>query len=158
MANQLKWQSLLAPILAQSPFELVGVEVLGGKRHTTLRIYIDKPGGITIDDITRLSRQISVVLDVENPIVGAYTLEVSSPGLDRPLYSPKHFQQQVGQKVMVKVRIPVKDRHQFTGLLTQATEQLIQLDVEGQLFTFAYSDIEKARVVPKIEIGKGGEN
>ncbi len=153
---QAKWQKIIDPLLEGTPIELVGVEQ-GGGTHTLIRIYIDKPGGITIDDITRLTRQINVALDVESPIGGSYTLEVSSPGLDRPLFIPKHFQQQVGQKVSVKTRMAITNRHNFKGVLQKATPDEIALEVEGQVYTIAYSNIEKARVIPVIEIGSKGK-
>ncbi len=155
MRRQEKWQSIIGPLLTGTPFELVGVECVGGGKHTVVRIYIDKPGGITIDDIVQLSRQISVVLDVEEPIKGNYTLEVSSPGLERPLFSPTHFIKQVGQKVFVKTSLSVGNRQNFKGILQSANEQGIQIEVEGQLFSFAYEDIDKARTVPDIKIADG---
>ncbi|MBI2791228.1 MAG: ribosome maturation factor RimP [Gammaproteobacteria bacterium] len=152
MRRQEKWQSIIGPILVDTSFELVGVECVGGGKHTVVRIYIDKPGGINLDDIVHLSRQISVVLDVEEPIKGHYTLEVSSPGLERPLFTAAHFKQQIGQKVFVKTSLAVSNRQNFKGMLLDANEKEIQLDVDGQNFTFAYEDIDKAKVVPDIKI------
>jgi ribosome maturation factor RimP len=152
MRRQEKWQSIISPILVGTSFELVGVECVGGGKHTIVRIYIDKPGGINLDDIVHLSRQISVVLDVEEPIKGNYTLEVSSPGLERPLFTAAHFTQQIGQKVFVKTSLAVGNRQNFKGILKDVNENEVQLDVDGQIFTFAYEDIDKARVVPDIKI------
>jgi ribosome maturation factor RimP len=154
---QEKWQKVVEPLLVGTPYEFVGVEHSGGSRYPLIRIYIDKPGGITIDDITMLSRQISVVLDVEDIVSGSYTLEVSSPGLDRPLFLPKHFLQQVGQKLLLKTRMAISGRHNFKGNLLKATEDEIELESDGQVFTFAYPEIEKARVIPTIEIGTKGK-
>ncbi len=155
MQRQEKWQTIINPLLVDTPFELVGVEVVGGGKHTVLRIYIDKPGGITIDDIVRLSREISVVFDVEEPIKGHYTLEVSSPGLDRPLFSPQHYAVQIGQKIAMKTRFPQEGRQNFRGILQQANDEGIQLQVDEAVLFFAYADIDKARVVPDIPFGKG---
>jgi ribosome maturation factor RimP len=152
MRRQEKWQAIIGPVLVDTPFELVGVECVGGGKHTVVRIYIDKPGGITLDDIVHLSRQISVVLDVEEPIKGHYTLEVSSPGLERPLFLPDHFKPQIGQKVFVKTSLMVGNRQNFKGTLQQVDEAGIQIDVDGQLFSFSYEEIDKAKVVPDIKI------
>lgn len=157
MRRQEKWQAIIKPILEDTPYELVGVECIGGGKHTVIRIYIDKPGGITIDDIVNLSRQISVLFDVEEPIRSPYTLEVSSPGLDRPLFLPGHFQQQLGQKVSVKTSLSVENRQNFKGILRQADEEGIQLEVDMQLISFAYDDIDKAKVIPDIKIGTSGK-
>src|SRR5476649_726815 len=101
MRRQEKWQTVLGSVFEGSPFELVGVECVGGGKHTIVRIYIDKPGGILLDEIVSLSRQIGVVFDVEEPIKSAYALEVSSPGLARPLFLPQHFRQQIGQEISI---------------------------------------------------------
>lgn len=154
---QEKWQNIIEPLLVGTSFEFVGVEQGGAGHHPLIRVYIDKPGGINIDDIAKLTRQINVVLDVESPVIGSYTLEVSSPGLDRPLFLPKHFQQQVGQKVSVKTRVAINNRHNFKGILQKAEQNEITLEVDGQIFTLAYSNIEKARVIPVIEIGAKGK-
>lgn len=155
MRRQEKWQAIIAPLLTDTPYELVGVECLGGGKHTVVRIYIDKPGGITLDEIVQLSRQISVVLDVEEPIQGHYTLEVSSPGLARPLFIPAHFKQQVGQKISLRTHFPLGNRQNFKGILQQATDEGIHLDVDGELIFFVYQDIDKAKVIPNIEIAGG---
>jgi ribosome maturation factor RimP len=154
---QEKWQTIIEPLLAGSPFEFIGVEQGGSGHHTLIRVYIDKLGGINIDDIAKLTRQINVVLDVESPVSGSYTLEVSSPGLDRPLFLPKHFQQQIGQKVSVKTRVAINNRHNFKGILQKAEQNEITLQVDEQTLTIAYSSIEKARVIPVIEIGTKGK-
>lgn len=149
-----KWQEIIGPILQNTPYELVGVECTGGGKHAMVRVYIDKPGGITLDDIVQLTRQINVVLAVEEPIKSLYTLEVSSPGIERPLFSPEHFQQQVGQKVTLKLRQPFEERLNFKGILLKADDLSVELKVDQETFTFAYHDIEKARVNPDIKIGR----
>lgn len=153
MHQQPKWHDLISPIISGTPFELVGVECVGGGKHTTVRIYFDKPGGITIDDIAELSRQISVIFDVEEPISGQYTLEVSSPGLQRPLFTPTHFKAQVGQKIMVKTNHALGNRQNFKGVLTKADDDGIEIEVEEQSVSLTYNDIDKAKVIPDISIG-----
>lgn len=155
MHSQEKWQTIIGKVLEGTAFEFVGVECSGGGKHTVLRVYVDKPGGITIDDISHISRELSVILDVEEPIKGPYTLEVSSPGLQRPLFTPAHFQVQVGQKITLRTRSLQNGRQNFKGVLCKADENGVELDCEGQLFSFSYSDIDKAKVLPDIEIGAG---
>lgn len=155
MQSQQKWHAIVGKVLQGTPYEFVGAECSGGSKRTLLRIYIDKPGGITIDDIARVSRELSTVLDVEEPIMGAYTLEVSSPGLHRPLFTPAHFQQQVGQKIALKTVVMHNNRQNFKGVLQKADEETVVLSCEDQLFSFSYSDIDKAKVIPDIEIGAG---
>ena len=150
MQKQDKWRAIIDPVIAGTPFELVGVECVGGGKHMVVRVYIDKVGGITIEEITDLSKQISVIFDVEDPINGLYTLEVSSPGLDRPLLQPEHFQHQIGKVVSLKARPQETlegNRHNFKGTLLSADDKEVKIDVEGQIFTFAYDDIERAKVV-----------
>lgn len=153
MHQQPKWHHLISPILAGTPFELVGVECVGGGKHTVVRIYIDKPGGITIDDIAELSRQISVVFDVEEPISGHYTLEVSSPGLQRPLFTPAQFMSQVGQKITVKTSLALGNRQNFKGVLIKADDDGIEMEVDEQSISLKYNEIDKSKVIPDISIG-----
>lgn len=153
MHQQSKWHDIISPILVGTPFELVGVECVGGGKHTVLRIYIDKPGGITIDDIANISRQISVIFDVEEPISGHYTLEVSSPGLQRPLFTPAHFKAQVGQQITVKTSHALGNRQNFKGVLIKADDAGIELEVDSETISLQYSDIDKAKLNPDINIG-----
>ena len=154
MRRQEKWRTVLEPVLEGTPFELIGVECLTGGKRTLVRVYVDRVGGITIDDIAHLSPRFSAVLDVEDVVRAAYTLEVSSPGLDRPLFLPEHFSQQVGQKVALKTNVPFAERQNFRGTLQKADENGIELEVEGQSYSFTYTDIDKARVIPDIKVGK----
>lgn len=147
-----KWEKIITPVLVNTPFELVGVECVGGGKHTVIRIFMDKPGGITIDEIVDLTRQINVVLEVEEPVKGLYTLEVSSPGLERPLFKPEHFKQQLGQIVKIRTNKVFSEQKNFKGILKFSNNEIIELFVDGQLFSFRYEDIDKARVIPDIKI------
>lgn len=148
MHEQTKWRTLIEPILVGTPYELVGVVVSGGARQPLVRIYMDKPGGINIDEIAKLTREIGVLFDVHEPIKGKYTLEVSSPGVDRPLFLPKHFQVQCGQTVKIKTHTMRENQQNFKGLLQTATDEACTLVLEdGKHVTFSYDDIEKAKVV-----------
>ena len=110
-------QSLLEPAVTLTGNELIGVEVLRQGDDSLLRIYIDNEAGVTVDDCARVSRQVSGVLDVEDPIAGRYTLEVSSPGLDRPLFTPAHYEQFVGHQVSIALHRPYEGRRKLKGEL-----------------------------------------
>lgn len=127
--------------------ELVAVELSGGD-VSIVRIYIDTPNGITVDDCTKASRQFSAILDVEDPISSQYILEVSSPGMDRPLAKPLHFKAIVGQNVKIKMATLVDGRRRFTGELIEATDEFAVVEVDGEQSELPYSDMDRARLIP----------
>ncbi len=114
----------------------------------TVRLYIDKEGGVTIDDCSDVSRQVSAIFDVEDPIADKYNLEVSSPGLDRPLFTLAHYQRFVGREIVVHLRIPMLDRRKWQGELVSVEGDLITLKVDGNLQAFAFGNIQKANLIP----------
>lgn len=128
--------------------ELVGIECQRAGRFLTVRLYIDKEGGVTIDDCSDVSRQVSAILDVEDPIADKYNLEVSSPGLDRPLFTLAHYERFIGREVVVHLRIPMLDRRKWTGEIVSVEGDLITLDIEGNPQAFAFGNIQKANLVP----------
>jgi len=131
-------------------FEIVGVQLLSaGKHGKTLRIFIDSPQGITLDNCATVSRQMSAVLDVEDPISGNYDLEVSSPGLDRPLFFIEHFKRFAGQKITLRTTGSHHGRRKFKGRLLGVDGDNIQLEVEGEQLSLPFSDIDSARIVPQ---------
>ena len=142
---------LVASAVEPLGYELLGVEYLSQGRHSVLRVYLDSPEGITLDDCERASRQISAVLDVEDPIHGQYTLEVSSPGVDRPLFTADHYRRFQGQPVSLRTRTPVEGRRKFTGTITGVTDETVTLaDLEsGEHRTLELDNIEKANLVPQ---------
>src|SRR5690606_22208616 len=115
--RQGKLLNILQPVVTALGYELWGIEFIGTGKHSTLRIYIDKPEGILVEDCERVSRQASSVLDVEDPIQGEYTLEVSSPGMDRPLYNLDQYTLYLGEEVSVRLRIPYEGRRKYKGRL-----------------------------------------
>jgi len=141
---------IIEPAVTALGYELVGVEHLAQGRHSMLRIYIDSPAGITLDDCEKVSHQVSAVLDVEDPIHGHYTLEVSSPGLDRPLFTADHYRRFAGNEIQVRLRAPLQGRRKFTGLLHGiGDDDVVVLEVEGTEYRLALDEIEKAHLVPK---------
>jgi ribosome maturation factor RimP len=142
-------RKLLEPGVSAMGFELVDVEMAGSHHHPTLRVYIDSPRGVNVDDCARVSRQLSALLDVEDPLPGQYTLEVSSPGLDRPLVKPEDFRRFVGETVKVKMQQPVLGRRNFSGRLVEVAADHVVVEVDKEIFNLAFDDMERARLVPR---------
>lgn len=138
---------LLQPGAEALGYELVAVELSGGDT-SIVRIYIDGPNGITVDDCAKASRQFSAILDVEDPISNRYTLEVSSPGMDRPLAKPEHFKSVVGGDVKIKMLSLIDGRRRFTGELIEANDDFIVVEVDGEQTELPYNEMDRARVVP----------
>jgi ribosome maturation factor RimP len=143
-------QELLEPLVAGEGLELLEVEFLREREGWVLRLFIDNPGGrVGLDECTRVSRAVDTVLDVEDIVPHEYNLEVSSPGLNRPLRKPQHFERVKGQKVKVKTFGPIGEppRKNFTGTLTEVAVDAISVDVEGaNTFRIPFKDIAKANL------------
>jgi len=116
-----------------------------------LRVYIDQEAGILVDDCAAVSRQISALMDVEDPITNEYTLEVSSPGLERPLFSAAHYQDFIGSDVKVKLRMPIQNRRKWKGIIDSVDGEIICVNVDGTIERFALSNIQNANIVPKFD-------
>ena len=142
-------QELFEPSVTALGYDFVAVELTGDGSQTILRIYIDLPGGITVDDCQRVSRQVSAVLDVEDPISGEYTLEVSSPGLDRPLVRREDFERFAGEDVKIHTGETVLGRRNFTGRLQGVEQNLVLVEVDNEIYEIDLRNIERARLVPK---------
>lgn len=141
---------LLQPGAQALGYELVAVEMSGGDT-SIVRVYIDHADGITVTDCAKASRQFSAILDVEDPISNKYTLEVSSPGMDRPLAKSQHFIDAVGQDVKIKMTTLVDGRRRFTGELVEANEEFAVVEVDGEQTELPYEDMDRARLVPVFE-------
>lgn len=139
-------EMLTAPVEALG-FELVGIEFIRG-RTSTLRIYIDSEDGINVDDCADVSHQVSAVMDVEDPITVAYNTEVSSPGLDRPMFTAEHYQRFTGEEVALVLRMAVQNRRKWQGIIKAVDGEMITVTVEGKDEVFALSNIQKANLVP----------
>lgn len=138
---------LVEPLIDEMGLELVDVEYLSERGKWVLRIYADKKGGITLDDCARVSREIGDFIDVKDVIQHEYVLEVSSPGLDRPLKKEKDFLRAVGKKVKVKTFVPLKGRRRFTGYLKKYEEMNLSIEVDNNLVLLPLQDVEKANLV-----------
>ncbi len=142
-------QDMLEPIVHSLGCELWGMDYISQGRHSTLRIYIDKEDGVSVDDCAAVSHQISGILDVEDPISGEYVLEVSSPGMDRPLFKLEQFAAYQGNKVQIKLRIPFEGRRNFKGVLNGVEGDDILLVVDDEEFLLPIDLIDRAQVVPQ---------
>ena len=132
-------------------YELVGVEYLSrAKAGHLLRVYIDSEQGVGLDDCERVSHQVSGVLDVEDPISGEYALEVSSPGLDRPLFELAHFERFVGRLARVKLHAAQDGRSNYKGVIQTVTDDDVVMQVEGQPVRLPFAQIASARLVPEL--------
>mgnify|MGYP000140316862 FL=1 len=140
-------RKLLEPVVSALGFELVGVEFVSGRRGL-LRLYIDSEDGVTIDDCQAVSHQVSGLLDVEDPIQGQYSLEVSSPGLDRPLFRAADFERFAGHEVSLRLVAPVEGRRKFRGVLLGLRDGRVVVQVEEQELVVALEEIDAARLVP----------
>jgi ribosome maturation factor RimP len=138
---------LIDPILSEMRFELIDVEYLSDRGRWVLRVYIDKEGGVTLDDCAKVSGELGDLIDIKNIIEHDYVLEVSSPGLNRPLKKEADFIRAIGKKIKVRTRVPVDGKRNFTGVLRDFKEQKLALDSEGGLVSLAWSGIEKANLV-----------
>ncbi|MCO3281620.1 ribosome maturation factor RimP, partial [Pseudomonas aeruginosa] len=137
-------QALLAPVVEALGYECWGVEFISQGRHSVLRVYIDRPEGILIDDCEAVSRQVSGILDVEDPISGEYTLEVSSPGMDRPLFTLEQFAKHAGEQVKIRLRSPYEGRRNYQGILRGVEEQDVVVLVDDHEYLLPIDSIDKA--------------
>lgn len=139
---------MIRPTVEALGVTLWGVDQVGQGRNSILRVYIDKPDdGITIDDCERVSRQISGIFDVEDPIAGEYVLEVSSPGMDRPFFEHAHFARFTGSVANVRLRTPVDGRRRFKGVIQKVEADQICLVVDEKEISFPFSAVDKANLV-----------
>ncbi|WP_445366389.1 ribosome maturation factor RimP [Methylomonas sp. BW4-1] len=149
---------LIEPIVEGLGYECVGIEYNPHPTHGMLRIYIDSDNGILLDDCTKVSHQISGVLDVEDPIQGEYHLEVSSPGADRPFFKLSQFQRFLGSTVLVSLFKPIDKRRKITGQIKVVEDDAILLQDGEQLLKIPFQAMSKARLVPDYIINKGGRS
>jgi ribosome maturation factor RimP len=145
---------LLEPAVRGLGFELWGVEYQSGSTPVLLRLYIDHPDGITVDDCGAVSEQVGAVLDVEEPIRGDYTLEVSSPGIERPLFTEEQYRRYLDSDLKVRLSWPEHGRRNFRGRLVSVSEVGIEIEVDGVAYELPFGAIARARVLEPIEPGR----
>ena len=141
---------LLAPSITAMGYDLLGIEQLARGRESLVRIYIDKESGITLDDCERVSNQVTGILDVEDPVSGSYRLEVSSPGLDRPLFNLEQFQQFMGQTVSIRLRSKFEGRRKLTGTIETVEQDVVVIRESGDQYRLPADVIEHAHLQPDL--------
>lgn len=146
--SAVKLTSLVQPVVEDLGYEFVGLEYSSNPKNSALVLYIDKDDGIAVEDCERVSREIAALLDVEDPIPGNYVLEVSSPGLDRPLFSLAQFEQFKGEVASVSLFAPASGRRKFKGKILGIEGDLVRIDQDGVEVKLEFGNIAKARLVP----------
>ena len=138
---------LIAPTVEALGLELWGIELQQQGKYSLLRIYIEnREDGVGIEDCEKVSRQVSALLDVEDPISGEYTLEVSSPGIDRPLFTAEQFGLYVGETVNIRLRTAMQGRRKFKGVIERVNEGVVDLLVDGESVAIQLTDLDKANI------------
>ncbi|WP_019027809.1 ribosome maturation factor RimP [Colwellia piezophila] len=144
-----KLTELLKPAVDETGKTLWGVEFISAGNNSILRLYIDHENGINVDDCAEVSRQVGAILDVEDPISSEYSLEVSSPGVDRPLFELAHFQEVIGETVNVRLSMPLNGRRKFKGPLVAIENDSLIVEVDSIDYELAISNVDKANLVAK---------
>ena len=142
--------NVVEPVVTGLGYELVGVEYLSQGRHSVLRVFLDSENGIMVEDCERVSHQLSAVLDVEDPIAGVYSLEVSSPGMERPLFKAADFDRFAGHQVRVRLRRPLDGQRKFKGELVGMRENNIVIVEAGRELKLPLEQVDKANLVPRL--------
>lgn len=143
-------RTMLSPVVERLGYELFDLEAKLGGGNGVIRVFIDHPDGVGLEDCEKVSLAVSALLDVEDPIPDHYDLEVSSPGLDRKLTKVEHFQRFTGETVKVQTRFPIDGRRRYRGTLTSVDDENIVVDVDGTAFTLPLATIDTARLVPDL--------
>jgi ribosome maturation factor RimP len=148
--------TLLSPVIADLGLECLGVEYSPSHGNSLVRVYIDAPERpVTVDDCEVVSRQVSATLDVHDPVEGRYTLEVSSPGIDRPLYTPQQFARFAGHSAKLEVNLPINGRRRFQGPIRGVENGTISLEQDGVVVAIAHANVHKAKLVPELADAPG---
>lgn len=151
MAQAEKIVEMLSPVVAALDLELLGVEYQPSGHCALLRLYIDAPGRlVAIEDCERVSREVSAILDVNDPIASQYTLEVSSPGIDRPLFTAEQVARHIGEQARFSLGLPIEGRRRLQGVVRAVEDGVVALDVEGVVWHVPFADVDRARLVPDL--------
>lgn len=150
--------SLIEPIVEGLGYECVGIEYSPHPKNGLLRIYIDQEQGVLLEDCTKVSHQLSGMLDVEDPILDNYQLEVSSPGSDRPLFKISQFERFIGSTVVINVFKPINKQRKFTGQIEKTEGDIVFLRQADLSIEIPFQGMSKARLVPDYSIKKGGRS
>jgi len=146
-----KLTDIVAPLVQSLGLTLWDLRYIPAGKNSILRIYVEKPGGVTVDQLAKASRHIGVVLDVEDVIPGSYNLEVSSPGLERPFFEPEQMQGYIGREVAVTLNAPIEGRKKFTGELVGIDGRTVIIKVDDEKQAIKWETVKKARLVHRFE-------
>ena len=145
-----KLTDMLRPAVEETGKNLLGVEYISAGNNSVLRLFIDHENGINVDDCAEVSRQVGAILDVEDPISSEYSLEVSSPGVDKPLFEMAHFQSVIGETINVKSSMPLNGRRKFKGTLVAIEKETLIVEVDGTDYEIVISNVDKANLVARL--------
>ena len=145
-----KLTDLLRPAVEETGKTLRGIEYISAGNNSVLRLFIDHENGINVDDCAEVSRQVGALLDVEDPISSEYSLEVSSPGVDCPLFDLSHFQEVIGETVNIRLSMPLNGRRKFKGPLVAIENDTLIVQVDSIDYELAISNVDKANLVAKL--------
>ena len=140
-------RAVIEPVVSGFGLELVGVEYLGQGQHSLLRVYVDSEAGITVEDCADVSRQLSAALDVDEPLTGVYTLEVSSPGLERPLFEIEDFERFAGQQAKIRLSVPLDGQRKFKGALSGVRNNNVLLTEGDRELSLPFDQIDRANLI-----------
>jgi len=146
-----KLNELLQPLVEDLGYEFVGLEYNSSAKHSVLRIYIDHESGVGIEDCEIVSREVAALLDVKDPIRSQYNLEVSSPGLERPLFTAAHYREFVGHMAQINLFAPLDGRRKFSGPILSADEHAVTIEQDGTEVTLEIENVVKAKLIPDYE-------
>ena len=149
--KQSQLETIIEPIVTSLEYSLWGIDFVPRGRESLLRIYIDSEEGISLDDCVKVSRQVSAVLDVEDPIADEYNLEVSSPGVDRPLFRLEQYEMMAGSMANIRLRMPFEGRRRFKGVIKGIEDRDVILVADGHEFLLPIEVIEKAQIIPQFD-------
>ncbi len=150
--------NLIEPVVEGLGYECVGIEYNPHPKNGLLRIYIDKENGVVLEDCSKVSHQLSGMLDVEDPVIGNYDLEVSSPGTERPFFKLSQFEQFVGHLVTINLFKPINKQRKIVGKIEKVEGDMVTLHLDKQSIEIPFKAMSKARLVPEYLIKKGGRN
>lgn len=150
-------EALIAPVVESFGCELWGVDYRPMNKSALLRVFIDRSDGVTLKDCSDISYQLSGMLDVEDPIKVPYTLEVSSPGIDRPLLRLEHFIDHLGHDAKVRLKWPIDGSRNFRGVLSGVDGEEITMNVDGQEISFPFDSVSRGRLIADLQFGKKGK-
>ena len=148
---------LLQPLVEDLGYEFVGLEYMNNPKQSVLRIYIDGEEGVGLEDCEKVSRETAALLDVEDPIKGHYNLEISSPGLDRPLFTPEQYARFAGEEAKLSLFAPQDGRRKFKGVIVSADDAAVRMNVDGEEVELAFANIAKGRLVPDFDALMAGK-